>query len=82
MTNRRQARDDGQRGFRLHLQTLGYVNGESPDARRTWLAGFWALVLGRFREHAEDHRHAQDSGHAQDADPPATRPELGDEEDR
>lgn len=53
MTNRRPARDDGER--RLTWQkpvAAGDLNGDRLDARHAWLASFWALVLRRFREYA------------------------------
>jgi hypothetical protein len=70
MMNRRPARHDGQRCFKLQVPAAnGKVGADALDARRAWLASFWALVLQRFRDHAHG------SGD------PATRRARHDEED-
>ena len=53
MMNQRPPRPNGQRGFKLQVPAAhGNVGADALDARRAWLASFWALVLQRFRDHA------------------------------
>jgi hypothetical protein len=52
MMSRRPAHENGQRAVRLHETAgSGRVGADELDARRAWLASFWALVLRRLRDH-------------------------------